>query len=192
MIELLRERTGKQHQELERVLIPIIKNVNTPEKYVRLLELFYGYYYPLEQHIAAHMDISFPGGFDLRRKATLLLDDISAISGAPATSPATSSDLPEITDAAQALGAMYVLEGSTLGGQVICQILIRNLQVPELSKALTFFNGYGTDTQSYWDTFVHYLQGYHGNEEQQQRLLDAAADTFLKFKLWAVQQQRLQ
>ncbi|PWV48230.1 biliverdin-producing heme oxygenase [Chitinophaga sp. S165] len=192
MIELLRERTGKQHQELERVLIPIIKNVNTPEKYVRLLELFYGYYYPLEQHIAAHMDISFPGGFERRRKASLLLDDISTITGAHASPSETSSDLPEITDAAQALGVMYVLEGSTLGGQVICQILIRNLSVPELSKSLTFFNGYGTDTQSYWDTFVHYLQGYHGSEEQRQRMLDAAADTFLKFKLWAVQQQKLQ
>ncbi len=53
---------------------------------------------------------------------------------------------------------MYVLEGSTLGGQVICQILMRNLAVPELPKALSFFNGYGADTQSYWDTFVHYLQ----------------------------------
>ncbi len=192
MIELLRERTGKQHQELERVLIPIIKNVNTPEKYVRLLELFYGFYYPLEQHIAAHMDISFPGGFERRRKAALLLDDISAISGAHATPPATSTDLPEIADAAQALGVMYVLEGSTLGGQVISQILIRNLTVPELSKSLTFFNGYGTDTQSYWDTFVHYLQGYNGSEEQRQRMLDAAADTFLKFKSWAVRQQDLQ
>ncbi len=69
MIEQLRERTGKQHQELERVLIPSIKAVNTPEAYVQLLQLFYGYYYPLEQHIAAHMDISFPevlGGAERR------------------------------------------------------------------------------------------------------------------------------
>lgn len=191
MIELLRERTGKQHQELERVLIPIIKDVNTPEKYVRLLELFYGYYYPIEQHIAAHTDISFPGGFERRRKASLLLDDISTITGTPATTPPTCTELPEINDAAQALGAMYVLEGSTLGGQVICQILLRNLPSEELPKALTFFNGYGSETQSYWDTFVHYLQGYNGTEDQQQRLLDAAADTFTKFKRWAARRQEL-
>lgn len=189
MIELLRERTGKQHQELERVLIPSIKAANTPAAYIKLLQLFYGYYYPLEQHIAAHMDISFPGGFERRRKASLLLDDIAAISGAPATTPPCCTDIPEITDNAQALGAMYVLEGSTLGGQVICQILMRNLAAPELPKALSFFNGYGTDTQSYWDTFVHYLQGYHGNETQQQRMLEAAATTFERFKLWALQQQ---
>jgi heme oxygenase len=189
MIELLRARTGKQHQELERVLIPMIKDVHTPEAYVRLLQLFYGYYYPLEQHIAAHMDRSFPGGFDGRRKARSILEDIVTISGEPAKDTGSCQDIPEITDTAQALGAMYVLEGSTLGGQVICQILMRNLPTPALTKALTFFNGYGSDTQSYWDTFVHYLQGYHGSEAQQQRMLDAAADTFHKFKLWAVQQK---
>jgi heme oxygenase len=189
MIGLLRERTGKQHQELERVLIPMIKDVNTPEKYVRLLQLFYGYNYPLEQHIAAHMDLSFPGGFERRRKASALLNDITAISGQPAVVPDSCVDIPAITNTAQALGAMYVLEGSTLGGQVICQILQRNLHVPELSAALNFFNGYGSETQSYWDTFVHYLQGYNGTAAQQEQMLDAAADTFDKFRLWALQQK---
>ncbi|SHM17746.1 biliverdin-producing heme oxygenase [Chitinophaga sp. CF418] len=188
MIELLRERTNKQHQELESVLIPMIKKVNTPEEYVRLLELFYGYYYPLEQHIAAHMDISFPGGFGRRRKAPHLLDDIAAISGKPADELPSSTDLPEITDNAQALGVMYVLEYLTLEGHLIYHMLLRNVQSPELPGAMTFFNGYGADTESYWETFAHYLHGYHGTEEQQQRMLDAATDTFLKFKAWVLKQ----
>jgi len=150
-----------------------------------LLALFYGYYYPLEQHIAAHTDISFPGGFDRRRKAILLLDDIAVISGGPAAEPPLCRDLPEIVDNAQALGAMYVLENLTLSGQLFSHILVRNLQTPELPKAITFFQGYGSDTLSYWDTFVHYVQGYHGTEEQQQRVLDAATATFLKFITWA-------
>jgi heme oxygenase len=171
MIELLRERTNKQHQELERVLIPIIRKVNTPEKYITLLALLYGYYYPLEQHVAAHMDISFPGGFERRRKAPLLLDDMAAIGGGPAGTPPFCTDLPGIADHAQALGVMYVLEDLTLDGQLFSHLLLRNLQVPELPKAMTFFQGYGADTQSYWETFVHYLQGYRGTEEQQQRVL---------------------
>lgn len=191
MIELLRERTDKQHQELERVLIPILRKANTSEKYIRLLALLYGYYYPLEQHIAAHMDISFPGGFERRRKAPFLLDDIATVSGGPAGIPPLCTDLPEITDHAQALGAMYVLEDLTLDGQLFSQILLRNLQEPRLPKAMTFFQGYGTDTQSYWETFVHYLQGYHGTEEQQQSVLDAATATFGKFKTWASGGQEL-
>lgn len=187
MIELLRESTAEQQQALERVLIPMIKEVNTPDKYIRLLEMLYGYYYPVEQHIAGHMDISFPGGFERRRKAALLLDDIAAISGKPSTEPTFSTDLPEVVDHAQALGAMYVLEHLTLSGQLISHILMRNLQTPELFRAMSFFQGYGSDTLSYWDTFVHYLQGYHGTEEQQQRVQDAANATFRKFIIWAQQ-----
>ncbi|RFM34543.1 biliverdin-producing heme oxygenase [Chitinophaga silvisoli] len=185
MIEQLRESTAELHQDLERTLIPVIKQANSPEAYIRLLQLFYGYYYPLEQYIAAHIDTSFPGGFEGRRKATQLLQDINVINGSPLDPPVTCTNIPEINDNAQALGAMYVLEGSTLGGQVICQIIQRNLPVPEISQALSFFNGYGEETRAKWDSFVHYLEGFHGTEEQKKRLVEAAADTFRQFKVWA-------
>jgi heme oxygenase (biliverdin-IX-beta and delta-forming) len=185
MIESLRENTKTLHQELERTLIPVIKHTSTTEQYVHLLQLFYGYYYPLEQHIAAHIGTDMPGSFEQRRKAAWLLQDIAAVTGAtpdPANIP-TSNDIPEITDTAQALGAMYVLEGSTLGGQVISSILQRNLANPSLP--LAFFAGYGDNTRAMWDSFVHYLDGYRGNETQRLRLLNAAADTFRLFKKWA-------
>lgn len=183
MIKYIREATEALHQELERILIPRIKQTNTPAAYISLLQLFYGYYYPLEQHIAAHLDTSFPGGFEQRRKASLLLQDMAVINGSPVEPPPLCTDIPEITDAGQALGALYVLEGSTLGGQVISQIITRN--IPGVSKALTFFEGYGNNTQTMWDSFVHYLDGYNGTDAQKARLIQVAADTFLKFKLWA-------
>jgi heme oxygenase len=185
MIKYLREGTEVLHQELERILIPRIKQTNTKAGYLSLLQLFYGYYYPLEQHIAAHIDTSFPGGFETRRKASLLLQDMAVINGGPVDTPPLCTDIPEITDACQALGALYVLEGSTLGGQVISQILTKNLVVPELPQALSFFQGYGADTQTMWDSFVHYLDGYNGTDAQKTRLIQAAADTFLKFRIWA-------
>jgi heme oxygenase len=184
MIKYLREATETLHQDLERILIPRVKQTNTPPEYISLLKLFYGYYYPLEQHIAAHLDTSFPGGFEQRRKASLLLQDIAVINGAPAEPPPLCTDIPEITDACQALGALYVLEGSTLGGQVISQIITKN--IPDISKALSFFEGYGANTQIMWDSFVHYLDGYNGTDAQKARLIQSAADTFLKFKQWAL------
>lgn len=185
MIKYLREGTAVLHQELERILIPRIKQTTTPAQYLSLLQLFYGFYYPLEQHIAAHLDTSFPGGFEHRRKASLLLQDMAVINGSPVEPPALCTDIPEITDAGQALGALYVLEGSSLGGQVISQMLTRNLSVPELPKALSFFEGYGANTQTMWDSFVHYVDGYNGTDAQKARLIQSAADTFLKFKVWA-------
>lgn len=183
MIKYLRERTETLQQELERVLIPKIKQTNTPAAYISLLQLFYGYYYPLEQYIAAHLDTSFPGGFEQRRKASLLLQDMAVINGSPVEPPPLCTDIPEITDAGQALGALYALEASILGGQEISQILTHN--VPDVSKALTFVEGYGTNTQAMWDSFTHYLDGYNGTDVQKARLIQSAADTFLTFKLWA-------
>jgi heme oxygenase len=183
MIKYLRENTETLRQELEQILIPRIKQTNTQAAYISLLQLFYGYYYPLEQHIAAHLDTTFPGGFEQRRKAPLLLQDLAVINGSTVEPPPLCTDIPEITDAGQALGALYVLEGFTLGEQVISQILHN---VPDVSKALTFFEGYGTNTQTMWDSFAHYLDGYNGTDVQKARLIQSAADTFLKFKLWAM------
>jgi heme oxygenase len=183
MIKYLRESTEPLHQELERILIPRINQTHTPAAYISLLKLFYGYYYPLEQHIAAHLDTTFPGGFEQRRKAPLLLQDMAIINGSPVEPPPLAADIPEITDAGQALGALYVLEAFALGEQVISQ-LAHN--VPDVSKAFSFFEGYGTNTQTMWDNFVHYLDGYNGTDAQKARLIKAATDTFLKFRLWAI------
>jgi len=181
MIKYLRERTATLHQELDNILIPKIKQTNTPAAYVELLQLFYGYYYPLEQYIAAHLDTSFPGGFDQRRKASLLLQDITAINGSPAEPPSLCNDIPEIKDAGQALGALYGLERSAPDEQVISQVLHN---IPAVSNAFTFFEGIRTNSQVMWDSFEHYLNGYNGTDTQKARLIESAVDTFLKFKLW--------
>jgi heme oxygenase len=182
MIKYLRESTETLHQELEEILIPRIKQTNTHAAYIGLLQLFYGYYYPLEQYIAAHLDTTFPGGFDHRRKAPLLLLDMAAINGSPVEPPPLCTDIPEITDAGQALGALYGLERFVLGEEVNSQIL---LNVPDVAKAFTFFEGYGTNSQAMWDSFEHYVDGYNGTDVQKARLIQSAVDTFLKFKLWA-------
>jgi heme oxygenase len=184
MIKYLRESTETLHLELERILFIRIEQTSTPDGYINLLQLFYGYYYPLEQYIAAHLDTSFPGGFEQRRKAPLLLQDMAAINGAPVDDPSPlCTDIPEITDAVQALGALYALEGAALEGPVISQILTRN--VPDIANALSFFEGYGSNTQAMWESLEHYLDGYNGTDAQKARLIQSAADTFLRFKSWA-------
>jgi heme oxygenase len=36
-----------------------------------------------------------------------------------------------------------------------------------------------------WDSLEHYLDGYNGTDAQKARLIQSAADTFLRFKSWA-------
>ena len=63
-----------------------------------------------------------------------------------------SSYLPGIENEVQAQGALYVLEGSTLGGRGITKMLLRQCPWLTLQK-LTFFNGYGAGTGPMWLSF---------------------------------------
>src|SRR5580693_9409415 len=65
--------------------------------------------------------------------------------------------LPELRDAASLLGAMYVMEGSTLGGQLIARHV-------ELVLGLTagqgnaYFRGHNERTGQLWKEFCHALR----------------------------------
>lgn len=56
---------------------------------------------------------------------------------------------------AEALGALYVMEGSTLGGKVIGKALRRLPNWP--ISAPSYFDPYGSATGSMWSAFQDYL-----------------------------------
>ena len=62
---------------------------------------------------------------------------------------------PEPGSRSEALGMMYVLEGSTLGGRIILRELAkRGLDVSELG----YLDPYGVDTGRRWRAFVSVLE----------------------------------
>lgn len=60
---------------------------------------------------------------------------------------------------AMALGYMYVIEGSTLGGQVILKH-VRSVAGSGQAVSTAFFTGYGADTGKYWRSFIARLSDY--------------------------------
>src|SRR5690606_24994604 len=67
-------------------------------------------------------------------------------------------DFPnDINDLAAYLGFLYVKQGSTLGGQVICRALQKSVRLSP-SAGLRFFNGFGDYTRKVWSDFLFYLQ----------------------------------
>jgi heme oxygenase len=48
---------------------------------------------------------------------------------------------------------------------------------------IVFFNGYGAETGKMWTAFQNVINSISGDDATQQ-MLDAANDTFLKFKYW--------
>lgn len=178
--DTLKQVTKESHADLEKVMIRWIRTTRTREDYVRLLKLFYGFFKPVEERIDAHIDRGYLEDYESRRKADALLADM----GGPQNSNIRlCDDIPSIAGTPASLGAMYVLEGSTLGGKIICKMLADNMGTDSPSS-FAFFNSYGELTQPKWADFKNKLNNYTAEPGEQAEIIEAANDTFVKFKHW--------
>ncbi|HEU4901607.1 MAG TPA: biliverdin-producing heme oxygenase, partial [Flavisolibacter sp.] len=148
---MVKDETKTVHEEVEQLLLPHLAAVQTTDDYAAILKMFYGYFQPLEKMIEALVTPAILPDIAERRKASAIVHDLSAI-GQDANSLLLSTHLPKIENAAQAMGALYVLEGSTLGGKMIAKMLRKNEALSLSDDKLTFFSGYGEETGSKWKT----------------------------------------
>jgi len=148
MMSLLREATQDQHQAVE-ALMPVMQPSLTPLSYAQLLTQLQAVVQPLESELLA---LGLPETFNLhqRVKAPLLSRDLQWF---PAPQPVVPV-MPALAGVPEGLGALYVLEGATLGGQIISRHVQETLGVtPERGGA--YFSGYGKSTGRMWQEFAH-------------------------------------
>lgn len=142
----LKQATVQQHHEVE-ASMPVMQPHLRLETYRQLLGQLYTVIEPLEAQLSA---LPIPDQFDLaaRRKADLLRRDLGAlgVTSLPAPLPLHLANVPE------ACGAMYVLEGATLGGQVIARHLQACLGLTA-GDGSAYFTGYGPATGQMWRRF---------------------------------------
>jgi heme oxygenase (biliverdin-IX-beta and delta-forming) len=174
----LKEHTRDVHADLEKKLLSHIQVVGDPERYRSLLILMYGYYAAVENQLDSFKD-ELPD-YHRRRKSNAILSDLQTL-GYPTHSLPVCDDVPVIDSLPSALGAMYVLEGSTLGGKIISKMLLR--QVPTLNGSINFFRGYDDETIEMWHKFKNHLSTTV-SESNYKKAHTAAKETFLKFKNW--------
>jgi heme oxygenase len=179
LTEELKESTEEAHTASEKKMIVALKKIENKEDYVHLLNWLYGFYAPIERLIRRQLtEENFPD-IVRRSRAEYILWDIRE-SGIPAPDPDVCDQLPVIDSFHTALGSMYVLEGSTLGGRIIAGMISRCL---DSLKSLSFFNGYGAETSYMWATFKDFLNQPF-TPDQRRQIITAAEDTFLTFKNW--------
>ena len=187
--ERLKAFTSSNHQELEKLLVGHIRSINTREAYSDLLQLFPNYFGAIEAQVDPLIGPAVLADYTQRRKTKSLENDIIALGGT-ANRNIQAEDVPEITNILQAFGALYVMEGSTLGGPHIVRMIQKKLDTADL-KGFSFFQSYGDDMMLMWEKFKQVLDLQAKNEAEQQVILDAANETFLKFKLWIIKQSTL-
>jgi heme oxygenase len=146
----LRAKTRAPHARLERRL-DLLTRVARPETRRDVVLRFWRLHVDLEA-VAAPWLAGLGGlDFDGRRRTPLLRVDLGVLGLAP--TPAGRA--PRARSRAEALGWMYVLEGSTLGGQVIR----RRLTAAGGDMAgLSFLDPYGPRTGERWRSFLAVLE----------------------------------
>ena len=179
--EKLKENTKNNHQLLEKKLIVRIKSIRNKQDYSELLTVFYSFFGGLEVAIDACLDLLYLPDYPQRRKTAAIAEDLIKL-GAVLPVLASTDTLPVIHDNFQALGALYVIEGSTLGGKGISKMISQQLNLTDLS-ALSFFNGYGDHTERMWQDFKQSIERPL-NSLEGDIIIQSANDTFIKFSHW--------
>ncbi|CAJ1316513.1 biliverdin-producing heme oxygenase [Paenibacillus nuruki] len=190
LLDRLRKDTAVYHEQIEGNFYAkgIMAKSLTLDEYRTYLAKFYGFLKPLEQQAVQHMGkLGSNAGFDMnvRAKSPLLEQDlihlgmtVEEIHQLP-----LCTDLPDISTPARMYGAFYVIEGSTLGGQIITKQLMKFLPVdPE--GGLHYFNAYGAETRAQWSAFRDLLLQTGVTEEDKENIISTAKETFRLLDLW--------
>jgi heme oxygenase (biliverdin-IX-beta and delta-forming) len=153
LMPYLKRKTADLHRDIE-AAFPLLRSELSVQRYRDFLILMYSFYVPLER-----MFDNFTGhgtaGLCLkqRQKTDLLRADLKSlgmtaldIMGIP-----VDSSLSGPCSLEELIGVLYVVEGSTLGGQVISRLLKKRLSLT--GDQLHFFDSYGDQTAEMWHRF---------------------------------------
>ena len=184
VLQDLRAGTAELHIALEKRL-PFFSDTLDSNAFVRLMQAYYGFYRPLES--ALRDSGAIPIDFDLapRLKAQTLLSDLRALGlsvEAIARLPLCQA-LPVIDSSAACLGVMYVLEGATLGGQILRREIASRLSLGADNGA-AFLDVYGAATGRRWRDFIEYLGSRPLDASEREAVVVAARTTFSCFERW--------
>lgn len=183
LLARVREATATLHRDLEAVL-DISAQVQTRTQYEALLQRFHAFYAPWEAGLLKYgeweeLSLSLPK----RMRVPRLEQDLAALEHQPFEKRAETHELPNLATFARALGSLYVLEGSTLGGQVLTRHF-EAMGIP--SEGLHFFRSHGQEVGRFWKEFCGALNRYgeQASEQEKTEVEQGACDSFAALQAW--------
>ncbi|PBJ15999.1 biliverdin-producing heme oxygenase [Flavobacterium sp. ACN6] len=172
----LKTKTAASHKKLEE--LPVSMSIMSPdmkiEEYAKYLNLMHDVHADTEENVFP----LFSGlleDLEKRRKKQLIEADLSFLNYEVTNSEKVFKT--ENISIPFALGILYVVEGSTLGGRFILKNVSR---VPQLStdKGVSYFNGYGDRTGSFWKSFLNFLAAYEQQHNCGDTIIEGAVFAF--------------
>ncbi|MEJ1160654.1 biliverdin-producing heme oxygenase [Prosthecomicrobium sp. N25] len=178
---LLRQGTAQAHAHLE-ARLALLDGPADRARIRGLLARFHGFHAAWEPALARH-DALRPVLAGRSRLPHLARD-----LGALGLDPAALAALPACPGAAglaatlpAAVGSLYVVEGSTLGGTVIARALAKAPWLP--AGGLAFFHPYGRETGPRWQALKAWIDG-RGDDVDHAEAVAAAVRTFGLLAEW--------
>jgi heme oxygenase len=157
----LKRETASLHAELDAMVAPMLSERPSYRVLLAGLRDAYGV---IERELAKHAMQLVRVAYDPAKRAKLswLDEDLTALSESAPSAARMGFTLPNCS---AAIGAVYVVEGATLGGQVIARMVMPALALsPE--RGCRFFSGYGAETGERWretrDAIVAHLASTEG------------------------------
>ena len=150
----LRASTRDEHDRIERVLR--LTDPMPLARYAAVMAGFDAFLTAWEPRIRKALPARLHDWFDARRRSAFAKADVEWLRGSAALEPprwAAPAVLALTLDGlVDALGSLYVIEGSALGGRVIAPQLKRDMGL-ERGAGATYFHGFGADSGAMWQAF---------------------------------------
>ncbi|MGY1688645.1 biliverdin-producing heme oxygenase [Geodermatophilus sp. SYSU D01105] len=184
VLTTLRSATAAEHEQVENTLA-LMDPALSRDRLVDVLARLHAFWTAAEAGLDAWAGREPADaetvGWARRRRAALFAADLQALGAAPG--PAAVPDLPDVADTDQALGRLYVLEGSTLGGTFISRHLAA---LPGLAPGVQVraFSPYGAETGAMWHAYRRVTRDRVAAGGDAGRVVDAARATFTALAEW--------
>jgi heme oxygenase (biliverdin-IX-beta and delta-forming) len=151
----LRAQTASVHEKLE-ARLNAVGLTGKLEDYGWMLSCFLSLYRPLEAALRRFDGIDTKLDLAMRRKSHWLEADLRFLGHEP-NAIADWPQLPRLKTISECLGTLYVIEGASLGGQVISRWLTKELGIGS-DNGGRFFAAYGERTSEMWRSFIDVLE----------------------------------
>ena len=187
----LRFNTAPLHKSIELlpVSISLLSNNITLQDYRNYIIILYGFVKEFE--LSLYPQIQFViDDLESRKKTFLLYNDLQTLGIEPAEVETIMDNFFKTNNTiAGTLGCMYVMEGATLGGQIISRHIEKMLG-NSVTGSLKYIKAYGTNTGYMWKKFLESFCELAVIKQQQDEAIKGAVKTFSLLEKWMIDQSK--
>ncbi len=163
--------------------------------YAAVLKRLHGFVEPVEEALARTLppseELPLPLPYEALRRLPDIKQDLVVLGVDAATHHTLPrcETLPPLDHAAAAVGVLYLMEGSRLGGLVLAEALGRCLGL-EPCRGAAYFGSCGKDPRALWGTFAPALEHYATAPDptaapsRSARVIQGARQGFIALNAW--------